>query len=393
VVSELSVKAFLQNGANQSEDSLLKELCEFFLGIDMEDQLLFDVTDDFLLSTNSIVKEKIKEKNEEKRLRETEPKEDCETPKDEFSSFFHHDGPYTFNEREDAFGRRELDSYIKQNYKNSLIEKLQVVDSKLQDAYDFPFSVAFRKEVFNMTDVVAPFQKTINSMLKSEVNEFKLLYDVVYDQATYDVDAFKEMFPNEDYDLEVGIEEVLRILNNKVDRQMATSILVGSTSICHSTSKYNEFSRERLEMHLALDHLKYFDDKALKEFYAFLLDAHNKATMPLYSQWQKMDIFDKSQACSTDEIPNAVGEFGLCSSNPVPVYCIHSNDIYLSRLRTLDGGRIYWNRYGSMGDEHIKNQIDKYEIFNASEEFITHIFISPYHLRTSMKAPKGFMTI
>jgi ADP-ribosylglycohydrolase len=235
-------------------------------------------------------------------------------------------------------------------------------------------------------------------------------------------ESYERMFPDGEQDIEAGTEEVLRILNNKIDRKTAKSIFIRSTAICHfasrrrpphschtirfpdeydengcrrlriirgdgTTSLGSQLSIERLKMHLSGYALKYFDEDALSHFYAYLIDTCN---MP-NCEWRD-GRFDQSQACSADEIPNATGEFGLCSSNPVPVYGVGSNNIYLNRLKTLDGKEIVWKRIGSTGDKSIKNPIDKYAISNALGELITHIFISPYHLRTSLKAPKGFIT-
>jgi len=105
-------------------------------------------------------------------------------------------------------------------------------------------------------------------------------------------------------------------------------------------------------------------------------------------------IKTNTQACrKTDEIQNAEGPFGLSASNPVPVYGIPSNEIYLGRLRTPDGKLLKWRRVGSTTHENIENNIDEYEIFNEFGATIAHIYISPYHWRTSLKAPVGFKII
>ena len=106
------------------------------------------------------------------------------------------------------------------------------------------------------------------------------------------------------------------------------------------------------------------------------------------------EIKTNSQACrTTDQIPNAKGPFGLSSSNPVPVYGIPSNEIYLGRLRMPNGDLLRWRRLQSISHENIEKSIDDYEIFDRSGATIAHIYISAYHWRTSLKPPAGFKII
>jgi len=106
------------------------------------------------------------------------------------------------------------------------------------------------------------------------------------------------------------------------------------------------------------------------------------------------EIANNTQACqTTDEIPNAKGPFGLCPSNPVPVYGVPSNEVYLGRLRMPNGNLIRWRRVGSIRNEDIEKPIDDYEVFDRSGNIIAHIYISPYHWRTSLKAPDGFKIV
>ena len=99
---------------------------------------------------------------------------------------------------------------------------------------------------------------------------------------------------------------------------------------------------------------------------------------------------DNPQACSTDKIPQGSGEFGLDIKNPVPVREISGEEIYLSRLRTNNDEKITWKREGSTQTKEIWGCIDIYTIFVGEINKIATIYISPYHLKTSHKAPKGF---
>lgn len=103
-----------------------------------------------------------------------------------------------------------------------------------------------------------------------------------------------------------------------------------------------------------------------------------------------MMINANPQACKDDVIPQGYGEFGLTSTNPIPVYGIPENEDYLSKLRLQNGEKIFWERVGSVSADNINEPIDKYLIKNHNGKKITYLYISPYHLNTSMKAPKGF---
>lgn len=104
------------------------------------------------------------------------------------------------------------------------------------------------------------------------------------------------------------------------------------------------------------------------------------------------DIFpvDRPDSAS-DEIPGGIGEFGRVSSNPIPVSGIAENEIYLSRLRTLDGDPIAWEREGSGSSDNVKGMIDIYRVWNAwTGEQLGFLYISPYNRFISGKAPDGF---
>ena len=54
-------------------------------------------------------------------------------------------------------------------------------------------------------------------------------------------------------------------------------------------------------------------------------------------------LFNTSnQGCNTDEIPEGTGEFGLDSTNPIPVNGIWENETYLGKLyRQIIHGKLY----------------------------------------------------
>lgn len=104
-------------------------------------------------------------------------------------------------------------------------------------------------------------------------------------------------------------------------------------------------------------------------------------------------IEENPQACKTDEIPQGFGQFGLESTNPIPINSILDNEIYLSRLRLENGNKITWQRGGSLITDNIVSLIDCYIIFDNKGEIVTTLYFSPYHFKTSNKAPKGFKLI
>lgn len=105
------------------------------------------------------------------------------------------------------------------------------------------------------------------------------------------------------------------------------------------------------------------------------------------------EIKNNPQACKNDEIPQGTGNFGLDKTNPIPVYGIPENEKYLSKLRLSNGDRIRWRRIKSLEISSISKPIDEYEIFNMNGDTITLLYISPYHLKTSNKAPAGFKIV
>jgi len=93
--------------------------------------------------------------------------------------------------------------------------------------------------------------------------------------------------------------------------------------------------------------------------------------------------------CTTDEIPEGIGDFGLAPSNPIPTHTVQGSILYLNGLRTEDGARINYERLGSTGAENIAKPIDEYLVTHQNGYVISKIYISPYQLVNSKKAPRG----
>ncbi|MDR2839800.1 MAG: hypothetical protein LBV75_00825 [Paludibacter sp.] len=197
----------------------------------------------------------------------------------------------------------------------------------------------------------------------------------------------KAIFPNGKSDIEAGTKELLRILNNKVDKETAQTIFLKSSSICYTTSLNNEFSKERLEQHLSHYALHYFDDKSLNDFYAYLLSKNDRANI-----LDKLTEFSKltnPDGTDQEEMPEGYGEFGIEITNPIPVRSIPDSYFYLRKLKTTNGESITFDRIGSRRAPNIANVIDAYRISVNGKQIAT-IYICPYNKATSKKAPKGF---
>lgn len=111
---------------------------------------------------------------------------------------------------------------------------------------------------------------------------------------------------------------------------------------------------------------------------------------PEFAKQMLQEIKSNPQASSQDEIAQGSGQFGRVATNPVPVYGIPSNETYLQRLRDPAGQRLRWRRKGSIDVANIVNKVDEYEVFDNQGNVAAHIYISPYHWKTSDKPVHGF---
>jgi hypothetical protein len=91
-----------------------------------------------------------------------------------------------------------------------------------------------------------------------------------------------------------------------------------------------------------------------------------------------------------DEIPWGIEEFGLEVTNPVPTAFVSGIEGYLKKLRKQDGGIIKSHRMGTTYADNIDHSIDIYEIMDEDDTLLAKIYLSPYHKKTSTKAPRGF---
>jgi hypothetical protein len=112
-------------------------------------------------------------------------------------------------------------------------------------------------------------------------------------------------------------------------------------------------------------------------------------------QKELFDIMSKANegGCTTDEMPEGIGEFGLEPTNPIPVNTIQGSILYLGGLRAMDGTRVDNKRLGSLVVQNIQKPIDKYLITHKNGDELAIIYISPYQAKNSKKASKGLQQV
>lgn len=133
------------------------------------------------------------------------------------------------------------------------------------------------------------------------------------------------------------------------------------------------------------DALKLYKYVAKKQFHK----AFPSAPEVMFEEMYKT-LGNYEDGATTDVIPGAYGEYGLCVTNPIPTRGIPSNETYLKSLSLLSGEPFHWKRIGSFGAPNIENPIDGYEIITDCGENLCTIYISPYQKTISKTAPKGF---
>lgn len=121
--------------------------------------------------------------------------------------------------------------------------------------------------------------------------------------------TLKDIFPNGEADIKSGTDELLRILNYRIDAKTARDIFIKSSSICYITSQKDGFSVERLKQHLAPYALHYFSDNALSKFYFYLISKNKTAAFFEVTKMYAQQFYPPGT--DRDEMPEGYGEFGL----------------------------------------------------------------------------------
>ena len=136
-----------------------------------------------------------------------------------------------------------------------------------------------------------------------------------------------------------------------------------------------------------------------------LFDFFKPKPKTLYDRLMENPVFQHQQAlfdlqakmcdggCTTDELPNGQSEFGHTPTNPIPTHTVAGSTSYLARLRAPDGAKVVYERRGSLSSETTPQPIDAYDISHPDGTHLATIYISPYQLRNSAKAPRGLTLI
>jgi hypothetical protein len=130
--------------------------------------------------------------------------------------------------------------------------------------------------------------------------------------------------------------------------------------------------------------------KASKEpkdhFDRLLNDPHIRKINPLFHAMLQLS----ADGTDADEIPGAIGDFGLVATNPIPTTNIIGSRCYLDRLGTSDGQKVAYERRGSLVPDGARKPVDIYDLSTMQGKFVGTVYISPYHRKNSNKAPQGF---
>ncbi len=131
-----------------------------------------------------------------------------------------------------------------------------------------------------------------------------------------------------------------------------------------------------------------------------LFDIFKKKKEPTLHDYLKVqeELFDgmakaNEGGCTTDEMQEGIGEFGLEPTNPIPVNTIQGSILYLGGLRAMDGTRVNNKRLRFLKVENIQKPIDEYLITHENGDELAVIYISPYQAKNSKKAPRGLQQV
>ena len=137
------------------------------------------------------------------------------------------------------------------------------------------------------------------------------------------------------------------------------------------------------------------DEKLATQVYEYILKRYARENFRMADD-KLLDMLSASfgnvpMNCTGDVINGASGPYGRCADNPIPVRGIPQSERYLSHLRTLDGEKVTWQRFGSLGSTITDHPVDLYFMYDTSGEEIGKVYISAYQAITSQTAPEGFL--
>ena len=83
-------------------------------------------------------------------------------------------------------------------------------------------------------------------------------------------------------------------------------------------------------------------------------------------------------------------DYGLVVQKPIYTHGIGGSKAYLSRLKTIDGVELTWERAGSTSCDGVKGIIDIYEGYLPSGKLYKTLYVNMYGSTDSKTAPAGF---
>lgn len=205
----------------------------------------------------------------------------------------------------------------------------------------------------------------------------------------------KKMFPGGKQEIAEQVKEATELFGGKYDQSKVAGTLMYMTSLMFTSG---DKSADRIVKNGAMRrHDNVFSEQDALTLYRYVARQQFKKISPqnddrMFEEFYKT-IGNREGGATTDVIPGAYGEYGLCVTNPIPVRGIPANEVYLSQLRLLSGEEITWRRRGSTTAPNITEMIDVYEITTKSGVKVCDIYISPYQNTISNKAPRGFIIV
>lgn len=92
-----------------------------------------------------------------------------------------------------------------------------------------------------------------------------------------------------------------------------------------------------------------------------------------------------------DEVQGGKGCFGYDASNPIPVAGIQGEYLYLSRLKTEAGERLFYSHNGSCYAANSVNELDRFTMTRADGTVVCELYLDKFHVGNSQKAPQGLL--
>lgn len=193
----------------------------------------------------------------------------------------------------------------------------------------------------------------------------------------------KTHFPDGNKQINDQTQEIIKLSNGRLDFKKARSILLRGKGIL-------SIDKSRVYDSIKLNFGNILSKDELKIITAFIIfNSASESTVKLV----EIGFNTENVGSNEDEIPTGHGEFGHCSTNPIPVNGIMTSEVYLEKLRTMDDKKIKWERKGSIKPtiKGVIGMIDIYDIFDDDNNYLGKLYISPYNQKLSEKAPQGFV--